>query len=54
MRLGDVVKNVSGVSLTQQRQGVAETFSARGYSIGIGAAQAAFLKRDCQQYRWLS
>src|SRR5438445_701791 len=27
MRLGDVLKNVSGVSLTQQRLGVAETFS---------------------------
>lgn len=43
-RLGDVVKNVSGVSLTQQRQGVAETFSARGYSIGIGGAGGSIFK----------
>jgi len=35
LRLGDVIRNVSGVALTQQRQGVAETFSARGYSIGV-------------------
>jgi iron complex outermembrane receptor protein len=34
--LGDAVRNVSGVSLTQTRGGVGETFSARGYSIGIG------------------
>ncbi|MFL9481937.1 TonB-dependent siderophore receptor [Chitinophagaceae bacterium LWZ2-11] len=44
MRLGDVVKNVSGVSLTQQRQGVAETFSARGYSIGIGGGTGSIFK----------
>ena len=44
MRLGDVVKNVSGVSLTQQRQGVAETFSARGYSIGIGGGTGGIFK----------
>jgi iron complex outermembrane receptor protein len=37
-RLGDALKNISGVSLTQQRQGVAETFSARGYSIGIAGS----------------
>lgn len=43
-RLGDVVKNVSGVSLTQTRQGVAETFSARGYSIGIGGAGGSIFK----------
>ncbi|MGC4104001.1 TonB-dependent siderophore receptor [Ferruginibacter sp.] len=43
-RLGDVVKNVSGVSLTQQRQGVAETFSARGYSIGIGGGTGSIFK----------
>lgn len=43
-RLGDVVKNVSGVSLTQQRQGVAETFSARGYSIGIGGSGGSIFK----------
>ena len=44
MRLGDVVRNVSGVSLTQQRQGVAETFSARGYSIGIGGGTGSIFK----------
>lgn len=44
MRLGDVVKNVSGVSLTQQRQGVAETFSARGYSIGVGGGTGSIFK----------
>ena len=43
-RLGDVLKNVSGVSLTQQRQGVAETFSARGYSIGIAGAGGSIFK----------
>jgi iron complex outermembrane receptor protein len=43
-RLGDVVKNVSGVSITQQRQGVAETFSARGYSIGIGGGSGSIFK----------
>ena len=44
MRLGDVVKNVSGVALTQQRQGVAETFSARGYSIGIAGGTGGIFK----------
>lgn len=44
LRLGDVVKNVAGVSLTQQRQGVAETFSARGYSIGIGGGTGGIFK----------
>lgn len=44
MRLGDVVKNVSGVSITQQRQGVAETFSARGYSIGIAGGTGSIFK----------
>lgn len=44
LRLGDVVKNVAGVSLTQQRQGVAETFSARGYSIGIGGGTGSIFK----------
>jgi len=43
-RLGDIVKNVSGVSLTQQRQGVAETFTARGYSIGISGAGGSIFK----------
>lgn len=43
-RLGDAIKNVSGVSLTQQRGGVAETFSARGYSIGIAGAAGSIFK----------
>lgn len=43
-RLGDIVKNVSGVSLTQQRQGVTETFSARGYSIGLGGSGGSIFK----------
>lgn len=43
-RLGDALKNVSGVSLTQQRQGVAETFSARGYSISIAGAAGSIFK----------
>jgi iron complex outermembrane receptor protein len=44
VRLGDVVKNVSGVSLTQSRGGVAETFSARGYSIGIAGSGGSIFK----------
>ncbi|WP_069658735.1 TonB-dependent receptor [Arcticibacter eurypsychrophilus] len=44
IRLGDVVKNVSGVSLTQSRGGVAETFSARGYSIGIAGSGGSIFK----------
>ncbi len=43
-RLGDALKNVSGVSLTQQRGGVAETFSARGYSIGIAGSGSSIFK----------
>ncbi|MHA4806532.1 TonB-dependent siderophore receptor [Flavitalea flava] len=43
-RLGDVLKNVSGVSLTQQRGGVAETFSSRGYSIGVGGSGGSIFK----------
>jgi iron complex outermembrane receptor protein len=43
-RLGDALKNVSGISLTQTRQGVAETFSARGYSIGIAGAAGSMFK----------
>ncbi|RIV27759.1 TonB-dependent siderophore receptor [Fibrisoma montanum] len=43
-RLGDALKNVSGVSLTQQRGGVAETFSARGYSISIAGAAGSIFK----------
>jgi iron complex outermembrane recepter protein len=44
VRLGDVVKNVSGVSLTETRGGVAETFSSRGYSIGIAGAGGSVFK----------
>jgi iron complex outermembrane receptor protein len=44
VRLGDVVRNVSGVSLTQTRGGVAETFSARGYSIGIAGSGGSIFK----------
>lgn len=43
-RLGDVLKNVSGVSLTQTRLGVNETYSARGYSIGITGGAGNILK----------
>lgn len=43
-RLGDAIRNVSGVSLTQQRQGTSETFSARGYSIGIGGGSGSIFK----------
>ncbi len=43
-RLGDALKNVSGVSLTQQRGGVSETFSARGYSIGVAGAGGSIFK----------
>jgi iron complex outermembrane receptor protein len=39
-----VLKNVSGVSLTQTRNGVAETFSARGYSIGVAGAGGSIFK----------
>jgi iron complex outermembrane recepter protein len=44
VRLGDVVKNVSGVSQTETRGGVAETFSARGYSVGIAGAGGSIFK----------
>jgi iron complex outermembrane receptor protein len=43
-RLGDAIKNISGVSLTQTRGGVGETFSARGYSIGITGASGSIFK----------
>ncbi len=43
-RLGDAIRNVSGVSLTQQRGGVAETFTARGYSIGIAGGAGNIFK----------
>ncbi|RZL08415.1 MAG: PEGA domain-containing protein, partial [Hymenobacter sp.] len=43
-RLGDALRNVSGVSLTQQRGGVAETFSARGSSIGVAGSGGSIFK----------
>ncbi len=43
-RVGDVIKNVSGVSLTQTRLGVNETYTARGYSIGITGGAGSILK----------
>lgn len=43
-RLGDALRNVSGVALTQQRGGVAETFTARGYSIGVAGASGSIFK----------
>ncbi len=43
-RLGDALRNVSGVALTQQRGGVAETFTARGYSIGIAGGAGSIFK----------
>jgi iron complex outermembrane recepter protein len=43
-RLGDAVRNVSGVSLVQTRGGVGETFSARGYIIGITGASSSIFK----------
>jgi iron complex outermembrane receptor protein len=43
-RVGDVVRNVSGVSITQTRLGVNETYTARGYSIGINGGAGSILK----------
>lgn len=44
VRLGDVLKNVTGVSLTQNRGGVAETYAARGSLIGIGGGSGSIFK----------
>jgi iron complex outermembrane recepter protein len=44
IRVGDVIKNISGVSLTQTRLGVNETYTARGYSIGITGGAGSILK----------
>lgn len=44
IRVGDIIKNVSGVSLTQNRLGVNETFTARGYSIGTNGSAGSLLK----------
>jgi len=46
LRVGDIVRNVSGVSLTQTRLGVNETYTARGYSIGLSGGLVVFLKMD--------
>lgn len=43
-RLGDALRNVSGVSLTQTRGGVSESFSARGYTIGIAGAVGSIFR----------
>ncbi|WP_419801841.1 TonB-dependent siderophore receptor [Mucilaginibacter sp.] len=43
-QLGDALKNVSGVSLTQTRGGVSESFSARGYTIGIAGASGSIFR----------
>lgn len=43
-RVGDVLKNVSGVSLTQTRLGVNETYTSRGYSIGVNGGAGSILK----------
>lgn len=43
-RVGEVIRNISGVSLTQTRLGVNETYTARGYSIGINGASGSVLK----------
>ncbi|WP_221284710.1 TonB-dependent receptor [Mucilaginibacter sp. SP1R1] len=43
-RLGDAVRNVSGVTLTQTRGGVGETFTARGYSVGITGGAGSIFK----------
>jgi iron complex outermembrane receptor protein len=42
--LGDAVRNVAGVTLTQTRGGVGETFTARGYSIGITGSSGSIFK----------
>jgi iron complex outermembrane receptor protein len=46
LRLGDVIKNVPGVSLVQTRYGVNETYAARGTIIGVtgGAGGGSIFK----------
>ena len=46
IRLGEVVRNVPGVSLVQTRYGVNETYGARGYIIGVtgGAGGGSIFK----------
>lgn len=43
-RVGDIIRNVSGVSLTQTRLGVNETYTARGYSIGSNGGAGSIFK----------
>lgn len=44
IRVGDIIRNVSGVSLTQTRLGVNETYTARGYSIGVNGGAGSVFK----------
>lgn len=44
IRVGDIIRNISGVSLTQTRLGVNETYTARGYSIGITGGAGSIFK----------
>lgn len=46
IRLGEVVKNIPGVSLVQTRLGVNESYGARGYMIGVngGAGGGSIFK----------
>lgn len=47
-RVGEIVKNIPGVSLTQTRFGVNESYAARGYTIGIagGAGGGSIFKNN--------
>src|SRR4029077_306113 len=38
------IRNISGVSLTQTRLGVNETYTARGYSIGVTGGAGSIFK----------
>lgn len=44
IRVGEIIRNVSGVSLTQTRLGVNETYTARGYSIGVNGGAGSVFK----------
>lgn len=47
LRVGEIVRNVPGVSLVQTRYGVNETYGARGYVIGVtGGAGGASIYKD--------
>ena len=54
MRLGDALRNVSGVSLTQQRGGVAGTFSARGFNVGVAGSGGLIISMVTKKprYNW--